>query len=112
MSDAVYPTVPIDMVEEAIILIFLLFASIFIIWSRKFIYSPDKRYRMNKYTGVIEEEEKVEMERSEDGPLSTLSEIGVANNKQYILNMWRQGLNVEIESNIRIVDADSKRSYY
>jgi hypothetical protein len=36
-----------------------------------------------------------------------LSEIGVAFDKQYILNMWRQGLNVKIEFNIRISDADS-----
>ena len=112
MSDVAYPPVPIEIVEEAIILILFLFASIYIIWHRKFIYSPDKRYRMNKYTGVIEEEKIIETERLEDGPLSTLSEIGVAIDKQYILNMWRQGLNVEIESNIRISDADSKRSYY
>jgi hypothetical protein len=43
---------------------------------------------------------------------ATLSEIGVAIDKQYILNMWKQGLNVEIEPNIRIIDAESKRSYY
>jgi hypothetical protein len=100
------------MMEEAIILILLLFPSIYIIWHWKFIYSPDKRYRMNKYTGVIEEETIIETECPEDGPLSTLSEIGVAIDKQYVLNMWRQGLSMEIESNLRVIDADFKRSCY
>lgn len=96
-----YELVPIEQVEEALLVILFVAVIVVAIWFRIFAYSPDKRYRMNRFNGLVEESKDISAARPELGGFTVWSGVGVAIDKQYILNMWGQRLSVEIEPTVK-----------
>jgi hypothetical protein len=71
-----------------------------LIWFRFFAYSPDRRYRMNRFTGYLMKSKVVFAEQSWQGGFELWDGVGFARDKMYVLGMWRQGLKIDVESNI------------
>ena len=88
--------VPIEVVEEVGLFILTLIIALWIVWQRIFVYSPDKKYRLNRFNGALEEAKLVKDSHQADGGFITWNRLGVVRGKQRLQNMWEQGVNVEV----------------
>jgi hypothetical protein len=95
-----YPLVPLETVYEFALLILVSVIGLLAVWYRIFAYSPHGRYRMNRYTGIAEEQILITSPYPGAG-LIIWNPVGVAVNKQYILEMWGQKKDVDMETNFR-----------
>ena len=91
---------PLETVYEVALLILVSVIALLVVWYRIFAYSPHGRYRMNRYTGIAEEQIFITSPYNGSGVI-IWNPLGVAVNKQYILEMWGQKKDVDMETNIR-----------
>ncbi|HIH89016.1 TPA: hypothetical protein HA344_07405 [Candidatus Bathyarchaeota archaeon] len=74
---------------------------LWVTWHRIFAYSPDKRYRMNRYTEITEEQKTLTYEpRPELGGVIVWNPLENITRKQFILEKWARNTNVEISAYI------------
>jgi hypothetical protein len=96
-----YPLTTNDVLIE-FALIFL--AGIFVLWitwHKIFAYSPEKRYRINRYTGVAEEQKMLTYPPlPEAGGLIIWNPLGKVTRKQFILEKWARNNDVDIKAYI------------
>ena len=95
-----YPLVPLETVYEVALLILVSVIALLVVWYRIFAYSPHGRYRMNRYTGIAEEQILITSPYPGSGVI-IWNPLGVAVNKQYILENRGQKKDVDMETNIR-----------
>ena len=88
--------VPIEVVAEVGLFILTLIIAIWIAWQRIFAYSPDKKYRLNRFNDVLEEATPVKDSHQGDGGVITWNRLGVVRGKQRLQEMWGQGVNVDV----------------
>lgn len=92
--------VPLETVYEVALLILVSVLALLVVWYKIFAYSPHGKYRMNRYTGIAEEQILITSPYNGSG-LIIWNPVGVAVNKQYILEMWGQKKDVDMETNFR-----------
>ena len=71
-----------------------------IVWHKIFAYSPDKRYRMNRYTGVVEEQKIIRAYSPEAGGFIIWDPLGKVMRKQFVLENWTRKNEVDIRDYI------------
>jgi uncharacterized membrane protein len=97
-----YPLTTNDVLIEFALLFLAGILVIWLIWRRIFAYSPDKRYRINRYTGVAEEQRMITYPPlPEAGGLIIWGPLGKVTGKQYILENWAQNNDVDIKAYIK-----------
>jgi hypothetical protein len=74
---------------------------LWVAWHRIFAYSPDKRYRVNRYMGVAEEQKMLTYTPlPEAGGVIIWDPLGKVTRKQYILENWARSNYVDIKAYI------------
>jgi hypothetical protein len=97
-----YPLTTNDVLIEFALLFLAGILVLFVIWHRIFAYSPDKRYRINRYTGVVEEQKMYTYPPlPEAGGLIIWDPLGKVTRKQYVLENWARNNDVDINAYIK-----------